>query len=122
LEDKLEKQLASYGLYEGAWIYSHESLDIVQHQLLNDVPELLYVGIEKKGTTYTIDAVEKLVVKEEEELAPQHLIAGKNGIIQKMFIKKGSPRSEERRVGKECRSRWAAYCEEEEKRRTEVCE
>lgn len=91
LEDKLEKKLASYGLYEGAWIYSHESLDIVQHQLLNDVPELLYVGIEKKGTTYTIDAVEKLVVKEEEELAPQHLIAGKNGIIQKMFIKKGSP-------------------------------
>ncbi|MEI3611677.1 sporulation protein YqfD [Pseudogracilibacillus sp. SO30301A] len=91
IEDKLEKELASYGLYEGAWIYSLESLDIVQEQIVNDVPELLYIGIEKKGTTYTVDAVEKLVVKEESEPAPQHLIAAKNGIIQKMFIKKGSP-------------------------------
>ncbi|MEI3606849.1 sporulation protein YqfD [Pseudogracilibacillus sp. SE30717A] len=91
IENKLNKELAAYGLYEGAWSYSLESLDIVQQQILHKIPELLYIGIEKKGTTYTVDAVEKLIVKEEEPLPAQHLIAAKNGIIQKMFIKKGSP-------------------------------
>lgn len=91
IEDKLNKELASYGLYEGAWSYSLESLDVVQQQILHTIPELLYIGIEKKGTTYTIEAVEKLIIKEEESLPSQHLIAAKNGIIQKMFIKKGTP-------------------------------
>ena len=31
---------------------------------------------------------------------------GRNVIIEKKF---GAPRSEERRVGKECRSRWSPY-------------
>src|SRR5690625_1529868 len=92
IEEKVNEQLATYGLYEGAWMYSLESLDQIQQEILNDVPELLYIGIEKKGTTYTVDAVEKLIVKEEPALPSQHLIATKNGIIQKMFIEKGSPR------------------------------
>lgn len=91
VEEKLNKELASFGLHEGAWIYSLESLDIVQEQVLHEIPELLYIGIEKKGTTYTVDAVEKLIVEEEEALPSQHLVATKNGVIDKMFIKKGLP-------------------------------
>jgi len=91
LEDKLNEHLTTYGLHEGAWIYSLESVDIIQQKILNEVPELLYIGIEKKGTTYHIDAVEKLIVKEEESKPDQHLIAAKNGIVQKMFLKKGVP-------------------------------
>lgn len=91
VEKKLNNTLRAVGLYEGGWIFSLDTLDIVQQQVLNDVPELLYIGIEKKGTTYTVDAVEKLEVKEENPLPNQHLVATKNGIIEKMFIKKGSP-------------------------------
>ena len=91
VEKKIDEQLTAHGLYEGAWSYSFESLDIIQQKILNSVPELLYIGIEKKGTTYHVDAVEKLIVKEPEKKQNQHLVAAKNGIIKKMFIKEGQP-------------------------------
>src|SRR5256885_2795883 len=34
---------------------------------------------------------------------------GKGPFIRNCFVDCGSPRSEERRVGKECRSRWSPY-------------
>src|SRR5699024_7602222 len=48
VEKKLNNTLRAVGLYEGGWIFSLDTLDIVQQQVLNDVPELLYIGIEKK--------------------------------------------------------------------------
>lgn len=91
IEDKLNKSLSAYGLYEGAWMYSMAPLDVVQQQILHELPELLYIGIEKKGTTYTVDAIEKLIEKEKETSPNQHLVATKSGIVQKMFVKKGTP-------------------------------
>lgn len=91
IEMKINEQLTRYGLYEGAWSKSLTSLDIIQQDILHAIPELLYIGIQKKGTTYLVDGVEKLIVKEEEKQAMQHLIAAKDGIIQKMFVKQGLP-------------------------------
>lgn len=91
VEKKINKQLTSYGLYEGAWAYSLESLDIIQQDVLHAVPELLYIGIQKKGTTYHVDGVEKLIIEEEEKGPAQHLKASKSGVIEKMFVKKGLP-------------------------------
>ncbi len=50
----------------------------IQQKLLNDVPELLWVGVERKGTSFHLEGVEKLIVKEEDSLEPQDLIAEKN--------------------------------------------
>lgn len=89
LEKKIDEQLAAYGLYEGAWSYSMAPLDVIQQDILHAVPELLYIGIQKKGTTYYVDGVEKLIVKEEAPLPKRHLIAAKNGVIQKIFVREG---------------------------------
>ncbi len=89
IDQKIREELKAYGLYKGAWVYNLEALDQIQHDLLHEIPDLLYIGIHKKGTTYHIDAVEKLIEKEEKPLPLQHLVASKAGVIQNVFIKNG---------------------------------
>src|SRR5690625_7225 len=91
LEEKLTEQLASYGIYEGAWAYSIDSIESIQDDILNNMEELLYIGIERKGTSIIVDGIEKLIIKEKEKETATQLVAEKNGVIDKMFIKKGVP-------------------------------
>src|SRR5699024_6388725 len=91
IEDKIEERLLEHGIYSGAWIYQLESLDHIQEQMLHEIPELLYIGIQKNGTSYVIEAIEKKTEKQQLEQPARQLIAKKDGIIQKMFIKSGIP-------------------------------
>ncbi|CDQ39619.1 MULTISPECIES: sporulation protein YqfD [Virgibacillus] len=91
IEEKINKQLNQYGIHPGTWIFSLESPKEIQQQLLDDVPELLWVGIDQKGTTFYLEGVEKVVVKEEETPGPRNLIASKKGIIKNMYVTKGVP-------------------------------
>lgn len=91
LEDEIKANLAERGLYRGAWVYNLHSLDHIQDQLLNEIPELLYIGIQKHGTTYHIEAIEKKIEKQLVDSNVKKLIARKSGMIQKMFIKSGNP-------------------------------
>ncbi|MFC2948389.1 sporulation protein YqfD [Virgibacillus sediminis] len=92
LEEKVGKQLEEYGIERGAWIFKLESPNQIQQQLIKDVPELLWVGVDQQGTTFQLEGVEKIVVKEEEEPAPQNLVAAKKGVITDMYVAKGRPR------------------------------
>lgn len=91
LERAIEDKLEQVGLYEGAWVYSLDPLEIVQDELLNDIPDLLYIGIEQKGTSYYIDAIEKKIEHPKEDTTTTELTAKKDGIIDKMFIESGIP-------------------------------
>lgn len=91
LEDKIKENLAELGLYQGAWTYNLASLDVIQDQVLHDMPELLYLGIEKQGVTYHIDALEKKSEKHLADSNSEQLIANKSGVVLKMFIKSGQP-------------------------------
>src|SRR5699024_9891540 len=66
-----------------------DTLDNMQRDLLHQIPELLYIGIVKNGTTYHIDAVEKMEEKKSRVLPNQNLVATKDGVIKKLFIKNG---------------------------------
>src|SRR5699024_9771076 len=57
----------------------------------DDIPELLWVGVDQKGTTFFLEGVEKIVVKEEEADEPRNLVAAKKGVIQNMYVSKGVP-------------------------------
>lgn len=89
MERKILEQLKIDGLFEGAWASGLPQLDELQENLIHELPELLYVGIKKNGTIYTIDAVEKLVIKKDPPKVAQHIIATKNGTIHKMMVKEG---------------------------------
>jgi len=91
IEDRIEQKLSEHGLYQGSWTYHLNSLDIIQDQLLHEIPELLYLGIQKNGTSYYVEAVEKKTEKELIDHSAQQLVAKKDGVIQKTFIKSGVP-------------------------------
>ncbi|MEN1969362.1 sporulation protein YqfD [Lentibacillus sp. N15] len=89
IEKKIVKQLDGYGIHAGSWSLTLEPASVIQQKLVNDIPELLWVGVNKKGTTYFLEGVEKQTVKEKEVKGPRNLIATKKGVIQNMFISKG---------------------------------
>ncbi|HLR40730.1 MAG TPA: sporulation protein YqfD [Virgibacillus sp.] len=92
IEEKISKQLDNYGIHSGAWTFSLDSASTIQQQLVKDVPELLWVGVHKKGTTFFLEGVEKIIVKEDEVKGPRNLIATKKGVIQSIYVSKGLPK------------------------------
>lgn len=91
IEEKITKQLDSYGVHSGAWKFSIDSPKEIQKKLVEDVPELLWVGVDQKGTTYNLEGVEKVIVEEEEVDGPRNLIATKKGVIKNMYVTEGIP-------------------------------
>src|SRR5699024_12511394 len=61
LEDKIKTQLADKGLYQGAWVRQLPPLETLQEEILNELPELLYVGVRMQEVFYYIVAIEKKV-------------------------------------------------------------
>lgn len=91
LQHNLQYELHKHGIYEGGFIYSLDSLDVIQDKIMHNIPDLLYLGIERQGTTYHVSVVEKLIEKEETPLVPQDLIAAKSGMIEKIYVRQGLP-------------------------------
>lgn len=92
IEEKIEKQLTEYGIHQGAWTFMLDPPTEVQQKLINDIPELLWVGVHQKGTSYVLEGVEKTIVKEEKVDGPRNLVATKKGVIHKMYVSKGLPK------------------------------
>src|SRR5699024_3550650 len=92
IEEKINKQLDSYGIRPGTLSFSLDSASSIQQKLMNDIPELLWVGVHKKGTTFFLEGVEKIIVEEEEVAGPQNLVATKKGVIKNIYVSKGLPK------------------------------
>lgn len=91
VEKKMIKQLNTYGIHKGSWTFTLSSSKKIQQQLMDDIPELLWVGVEKKGTSLHFNGVEKEIAKKKKVNGPSHLVATKKGVIQKMYVSKGVP-------------------------------
>ncbi|MBD1222835.1 sporulation protein YqfD [Virgibacillus halodenitrificans] len=92
IEEKISRKLNDYGIHSGTWIFTLDSPNKIQRELVEDIPELLWVGVHQKGTTFFLEGVEKTIVKEEEPLGPRNLIASKKGIIKKLYVSNGMPK------------------------------
>lgn len=91
MNKKVREQLESYGVTEGSFQWQIESPGNLQSRLISDIPELLWIGVKKNGSTYFFEGVEKTTVEEEEETEPGDLVAAKEGVIADLFISKGQP-------------------------------
>ncbi|QDP40646.1 sporulation protein YqfD [Radiobacillus deserti] len=91
LEKKIMKQLDAYGVEPGTLKFQLGSPSAIQQKLLDDIPELLWVGVKEKGTTFYLEGVEKTLVEEKEEPGPRNIVAEKKGVIIDMFVSKGKP-------------------------------
>ncbi|MFG6148479.1 sporulation protein YqfD [Halobacillus sp. B23F22_1] len=91
LEAEVESKLKTYGIQPGSTTFSMKQPREVQRLLLEDIPELLWVGVKKQGTSYQLYGVKQTNYDEAEEPRPSNIVASKKGIITKMFISKGRP-------------------------------
>src|SRR5690606_17334922 len=82
-------QLKDMGIYRGAMFTSRITLDEVETNLMKAFPELLYINVKKRGTIYTIEAMEKEQPLQKKHPGPSHLVAAKSGMIKKMLVKNG---------------------------------
>src|SRR5699024_1622502 len=89
LEEKIKEQLNGMSVYPGAFRTARVPVEAMESNIMETLPELLYISVKKRGTIYTVEAVEKKQETLEPKPGPRHLIAAKNGIIQKMLIKDG---------------------------------
>ncbi|MGI8316103.1 sporulation protein YqfD [Halobacillus mangrovi] len=91
LEANVESKLKSYGVSPGKLTIGMNDPNEIQSKLLNDIPDLLWVGVKKQGTSYQLYGVEKTIHDTDKNNRPSNLVAAKKGMIVKAFIKKGRP-------------------------------
>lgn len=89
IEEKIETELEAFGIHPGIWLFSLAPPTDIQRQLLNEVPELLWTGVNLQGTTLHLEAVEKTIVEEIPPGEPRNLVATKTGVITNMYVSKG---------------------------------
>lgn len=89
LEHDINEQLKNLRIYPGALHLKALPVATIEEKLMGNLPNLLYISVKKRGTIYTIEAIEKIEEKGKTNKKPGHLIAQKSGIIQKMLIKEG---------------------------------
>ncbi|ASF39946.1 sporulation protein YqfD [Halobacillus halophilus] len=91
LEANVEKKLKTYGVSPGKLTIGMDDPNDIQRKLLDDIPDLLWIGVNKKGTSYQLYGVEKTRHDTNKNLRPSDLVAEKKGMIVKTFIEKGRP-------------------------------
>ncbi|KHE72837.1 sporulation protein YqfD [Halobacillus sp. BBL2006] len=91
LEANVESKLKSYGVSPGKLTIGMSDPNEIQSKLLNDIPDLLWVGVKKQGTSYQLYGVEKTIHDTDKNNRPSNLVAAKKGMVVKAFIKKGRP-------------------------------
>ncbi|WP_058307412.1 sporulation protein YqfD [Gracilibacillus massiliensis] len=91
IENKVLAQMEAYGLEKGSFQWNIDSPATLQRKLLEDIPELLWVGVKKNGSAFHLEGVEKTSVEKPEETEVGHLVAAKEGVIVDLFVSKGQP-------------------------------
>lgn len=90
-EYQIIKKLESYGVSVGKPIFLLQDVDTIQKKLEHDINNITWIGVEKKGTVYYFQVVEKIKEKVEKKISPRHLVAKKEAVITKMYVEKGKP-------------------------------
>lgn len=91
LEVEVEEQLNKYGVSPGRLSIGMSDPNEIQQRLLDDIPDLLWVGVKKQGTSYQLYGVEKTTQDKKESDRPTNLVATKKGMVIRSFIKQGRP-------------------------------
>jgi similar to stage IV sporulation protein len=77
------------GIHKGAWIARLPDTLVLQAEILDKVPELSWAGVSIQGTKVRIQVLEKIPSVKPSPNSPQHIVAGKKGIIERVLADKG---------------------------------
>ena len=90
--------------YESGKLKNKMNLREAETYLLQHYPDIVWTGITYEGTRMVVRVAESVPKPEmsEKNEKPKMLVAKRDALITYIAVEKGNPRSEERRVGKEC--------------------
>ncbi|NMO94829.1 sporulation protein YqfD [Paenibacillus lemnae] len=80
------------GVYTYQWIFRLKSLDRLSADLTAQIPGTSWVGVERKGTSITIQVVEASVPKKPVLQSPRHLVSTADAVITSIYAEKGVPK------------------------------
>ncbi|MBS4173577.1 sporulation protein YqfD [Bacillus sp. FJAT-49736] len=90
-EHQIKKELNNMGIQIGKLQFNMDSLESIQHELTNKVPNITWVGVDLHGTTFHLHVVEKNTPKTKKPKSPRHLVANQKAVIVDMFVEAGIP-------------------------------
>ncbi|TDQ41738.1 sporulation protein YqfD [Aureibacillus halotolerans] len=88
-EHKIRLVLEDLGIVRGTTFFTLPSPEKIQKLVMDQIDTAVWIGVERKGTIYSIHVAEKEMPKERQAYSPGHLVAKKAGTITGMFIEKG---------------------------------
>ncbi|QDI89776.1 sporulation protein YqfD [Salicibibacter halophilus] len=89
IEHEIEEWAANIGLKPGQPQWELPPEAEIQQRVSEEVPGATWIGVERQGTTYQFHVVEQHLAEEEDEVAPRHLVAEKNGVIRDIYVEHG---------------------------------
>ncbi|MBO2943257.1 sporulation protein YqfD [Paenibacillus sp. F411] len=79
------------GLYTYQWIFRLKSMDKLSASLAAQLPGTSWVGVERDGTSITIQVVEASVPKKSPLQSPRHLVSTADAVVTSIYAEKGLP-------------------------------
>lgn len=87
----LDNELEYYGISKYHFVKSYEEKEMIKTKILEDHKDKIeWLEIDRKGTKYTINVLERIINSEEDEETYRHLISKKNAIILEIKAENGS--------------------------------
>lgn len=93
-KDHVLSLLKKEGVYIGQWKRNLPEREMLQHQLMQKMPQTSWVGMRIEGTRVIVTVVEKKEIEKLEENegdGPFHLVARKNALIRDLRVERGNP-------------------------------
>lgn len=78
------------GVYPGSWKSKVSDPDVIQSKLLKKLPNLMWVGVQMEGSKVRIEVVPKVPDVHPLNTTPHDVLAGKPGVIRKVFANRGT--------------------------------
>ncbi|WP_149093286.1 sporulation protein YqfD [Paenibacillus terrae] len=79
------------GLYPFQWSFRVSSQDKLSRALMQKLPEASWIGVDKQGTSVTIQVVEASQPTPAQLYSPRHLISNADAVVTEIFAEQGRP-------------------------------
>jgi similar to stage IV sporulation protein len=79
------------GIHRFQWKFRLPDGDVLSKQLQNSLPGTAWVGVEIRGTHFTIKVVESTITDPKQLMNPRNLVASKNALVTEIIADKGRP-------------------------------
>lgn len=93
--DVVRQSAERHGLKVGTWKWQFDKA-AAEKGIKNDLPDLMFVGIDISGTKATVEVAEKVRPDDHDsDRQPAHLVAARAGIIKEILVIAGIPKVKE---------------------------